>query len=122
MLERATRAAEGGGPALFGVEIRELPNVDRPLVTVTTGFPGASPETIDHEITGRVGGAVGRVAGIRAISSKSRFGRSRVTLEFSESVDIDLAATDTRDAVARIADDLPDGAEDPEIVKADADA
>ncbi|MEX5728342.1 HAE1 family hydrophobic/amphiphilic exporter-1 [Rhodovulum iodosum] len=145
MLEQATRAAEGGGPALFvrrpilalvvsalivlagiaalfGVEIRELPNVDRPVVTVTTQFPGASPETIDQEVTGRIEGAVGRVAGIRAISSNSRFGRSRVTLEFSESIDIDVAATDTRDVVARIADDLPDGAEDPEIVKADADA
>ncbi|TCP61688.1 HAE1 family hydrophobic/amphiphilic exporter-1 [Rhodovulum bhavnagarense] len=145
MLEQASRAAEGGGPALFvrrpilalvvsalivlsglaalfGVEIRELPNVDRPVVTVTTQFPGASPETIDQEITGRIEGAVGRVAGIRAISSNSRFGRSRVTLEFSENVDIDVAATDTRDAVARIAGDLPDGAEAPEIVKADADA
>ncbi|TCP44348.1 efflux RND transporter permease subunit [Rhodovulum marinum] len=145
MLEEATRAAEGGGPALFvrrpilalvvsalivlagfaalfGVEIRELPNVDRPVVTVTTEFPGASPETIDQEITGRIEGAVGRVAGVRSISSNSRFGRSRVTLEFSESVDIDVAATDTRDAVARIEGQLPDGAEDPEIVKADADA
>ncbi|ARE41809.1 RND multidrug efflux transporter [Rhodovulum sp. P5] len=145
MLEQATRAAEGGGPALFvrrpilalvvsalivlagfaalfGVEIRELPNVDRPVVTVTTRFPGAAPETIDQEITGRIEGAVGRVAGIRSISSNSRFGRSRVTLEFAESVDIDVAATDTREAVARIADDLPEGAEDPEVVKADADA
>jgi len=145
MLEEATRAAEAGGPALFvrrpilalvvsalivlaglaalfGVEIRELPNVDRPVVTVTTGFTGASPETIDQEITGRIEGAVGRVAGIRSISSNSRFGRSRVTLEFSESVDIDVAATDVRDAVARIANDLPDGAEEPEVVKADADA
>ncbi|MGC9417430.1 MAG: efflux RND transporter permease subunit [Rhodovulum sp.] len=145
MLEEANRAAEGGGPALFvrrpilafvvsalivlagfaalfGVEIRELPNVDRPVVTVTTEFPGASPETIDQEITGRIEGAVGRVAGVRAISSNSRFGRSRVTLEFSESIDIDVAATDTRDAVARIEGQLPEGAEDPEIVKADADA
>ncbi|SIO41326.1 hydrophobic/amphiphilic exporter-1, HAE1 family [Rhodovulum sp. ES.010] len=145
MLEEATRAAQQGGPAmfvrrpilalvvstlivlagfaaLFGVEIRELPNVDRPVVTVTTEFPGASPETIDQEITGRIEGAVGRVAGVRQISSNSRFGRSRVTLEFAESVDIDVAATDTRDAVARIEGQLPEGAEDPEIVKADADA
>jgi hypothetical protein len=59
---------------------------------------------------------------VRTISSNSRFGRSRVTLEFAEDADIDVAAADTRDAVARIANALPDDAEDPRIVKADADA
>ncbi|NIR60698.1 MAG: efflux RND transporter permease subunit, partial [Gammaproteobacteria bacterium] len=111
-----------GVAGLLGVEIRELPNVDRPVVTVTTRFAGASPETVDQELTGRIEGAVGRVAGVNSISSNSRFGRSRVTLEFDESVDIDVAATDVRDAVARIAPQMPDEAEDPEIVKADANA
>jgi HAE1 family hydrophobic/amphiphilic exporter-1 len=111
-----------GLASLFGVEVRELPNVDRPVISVTTQFPGAAPETVDQEITSRIEGAVGRVAGVRTISSNSRFGRSRVTLEFDESADIDVAAADTRDAVARIANALPDDAEDPRIVKADADA
>ncbi|SDX85591.1 efflux RND transporter permease subunit [Citreimonas salinaria] len=111
-----------GIAALFGVEIRELPSVDSPVVTVRTDFPGASPESVDQEITGRIEGAVGRVSGIRAISSSSRFGSSRVTLEFQENVDIDVAATDTRDAVARVAGQLPEGAEAPSVVKADDDA
>lgn len=111
-----------GIAALFGAEIRELPNVDRPVVTVTTTFSGASPESVDQELTGRIEGAVGRVSGVRAISSNSRFGRSRVTLEFNDSTDIDVAATDVRDAVARIVNQLPDGAEQPQIVKADANA
>ncbi|MGY9049003.1 multidrug transporter AcrB [Puniceibacterium antarcticum] len=111
-----------GIAALFGVEIRELPDVDRPVITVTTEFEGASAETVDQEITSRVEGAVGRVAGVRAISSNSRFGRSRVTLEFNDDVDLDVAASDTRDAVARIANNLPDDVDDPEIVKADANA
>ncbi|GGF74039.1 hydrophobic/amphiphilic exporter-1, HAE1 family [Mameliella alba] len=111
-----------GLAAVFGVEVRELPNVDRPVVTVTTQFPGASPESVDQEVTGRIEGAVGRVAGVRSISSNSRFGRSRVTLEFEDDVDLDVAATDVRDAVARIANQMPDGAETPEIVKADANA
>jgi len=111
-----------GIAALFGAEIRELPNVDRPVVTVTTTFSGASPESVDQELTGRIEGAVGRVSGVRAISSNSRFGRSRVTLEFNDSTDIDVAATDVRDAVARILNQLPDGAEQPQIVKADANA
>jgi HAE1 family hydrophobic/amphiphilic exporter-1 len=111
-----------GLASLIGVEVRELPNVDRPVISVTTDFPGASPETVDQEVTGRIEGAVGRVAGVQSISSNSRFGRSRVTLEFAESADIDVAATDTRDAVARIANSLPDDADAPRIVKADADA
>ncbi|BDW85710.1 efflux RND transporter permease subunit [Roseicyclus marinus] len=111
-----------GLASLLGVEVRELPDVDRPVISVTTEFPGAAPETVDQEITSRIEGAVGRVAGLRAISSNSRFGRSRVTLEFGEGADIDVAATDVRDAVARIANALPDGAETPRVVKADADA
>jgi HAE1 family hydrophobic/amphiphilic exporter-1 len=111
-----------GVAAIFGTEIRELPNVDRPVITITTQFSGASPETVDQELTGRIEGAVGRVAGVRSISSNSRFGRSRVTVEFEDGVDLDVAATDVRDTVARIANQLPDEADDPEIVKADADA
>jgi len=111
-----------GIAGLVGAEIRELPNVDRPVVTVTTSFSGASPESVDQELTGRIEGAVGRVTGVRSISSNSRFGRSRVTLEFNDSVDIDVAATDVRDAVSRIVNQLPDGADQPEIVKADANA
>ena len=111
-----------GVAALFGAEIRELPNVDRPVVTITTPFSGASPESVDQELTGRIEGAVGRVTGVRSISSNSRFGRSRVTVEFNDSVDIDVAATDVRDAVARIVNQLPEDADQPEIVKADANA
>ncbi|MGI1663691.1 efflux RND transporter permease subunit [Palleronia sp. KMU-117] len=111
-----------GIAALYGVEIRELPDVDRPVITVTTAFPGASAETVDQEITSRIEGAVGRVAGVRTISSSSQVGRSRVTLEFEDDVDLDVAATDTRDAVARLGNALPDGADLPEIVKADSNA
>jgi len=111
-----------GIAALLGVEVRELPNVDRPVVTVTTAYSGASPESVDQEVTSRIEGAVGRVQGIRAISSNSRFGRSRVTLEFEENVDLDVAATDARDAVARIVNQLPEGTETPRVVKADANA
>lgn len=111
-----------GLAGLFGAEIRELPNVDRPVVTITTPFPGASPEAVDQELTGRIEGAVGRVSGVRGISSNSRFGRSQVTVEFNDNVDIDVAATDVRDAVARIVNELPEDADQPEIVKADANA
>jgi HAE1 family hydrophobic/amphiphilic exporter-1 len=109
-----------GVAALFGVEVRELPDVDRPVVTVSTNFPGAAPETIDREITSEIEGAVGRVSGVKSISSTSTFGRSRITVEFGDEVDLDVAATDMRDSIARISNDLPEDAEDARIVKADA--
>ncbi len=111
-----------GLAGLFAVEVRELPNVDRPVITVTTQFAGAGPETIDREVTSRIEGAVGRVSGVQSISSSSRFGRSRVVAEFSDSTDIDVAATDMRDAIGRIRNSLPDGVQEPRIVKADSDA
>ena len=112
----------GGMAALFGVEIRELPEVDSPVVTVRTDYEGAVPETIDREITARIEGAAGRVPGVRSISSESTFGRSRVTVEFSESTDIDVAANDLKDAINRISRDLPEDAEEVRVIKADDNA
>ena len=108
-----------GAASMLGVEVRELPDVDRPVLTVTTDFTGAAPETIDREITAPIEGAIGRVAGVKSISSSSRFGRSRVTAEFDDRVDLDVAATDARDAIARIRNNLPEDADEPRIVKAD---
>jgi hydrophobic/amphiphilic exporter-1 (mainly G- bacteria), HAE1 family len=117
-----TLIAVAGLAAFLGVEVRELPDVDRPVITVTTDFIGASAESIDRELTSTIEGAVARVPGINSISSSSSFGRSRVTVEFSDSVDLDTAASDMRDAIGRIENRLPDNAEVPRIVKADADA
>ncbi|HEX2019495.1 MAG TPA: efflux RND transporter permease subunit [Aurantimonas sp.] len=111
-----------GLAAFNAVEIRELPNVDRPVISVSVDFAGASPETVDRQITSQIESAIARVSGISSVSSRSRFGDSRVTIEFSDSTDLNVAASDVRDAVSRIADSLPEGAEEPRIVKADADA
>ncbi|MFC6487885.1 efflux RND transporter permease subunit [Nitratireductor sp. GCM10026969] len=117
-----TLIAVAGLAALFGVEVRELPDVDRPVISVRTNFDGAAAETIDREITAVIEGAVSRIAGVSAISSSSSFGRSRMTIEFRESVNLDTAASDVRDAVGRIQNQLPDDADTPTIVKADDDA
>ena len=111
-----------GVAAILGAEVRELPSVDSPVVTVTTGYDGAASETVDREITAIIERAAGRVPGVASISSSSSFGRSRVTVEYAASSDIDVAASDTRDAIARVARELPDAADDPSIVKADGDA
>lgn len=111
-----------GLAGLLGADVRELPDVDRPVVSISTSYSGASPETIDREVTAVIEGIVSRTAGVKSISSSSRFGSSRVTVEFRDDVDLDVAATDLRDAVARVATSLPDEADAPRVVKSDADS
>ncbi len=111
-----------GLAALAGIEIRELPDVDQPVITVSTDYDGASAETMDQEVTRIIEGAVARVSGLKSMSSRSEFGSSRTTLEFNDSVDLAVAANDVRDALGRIRNQLPDDVEEPRIVKADADS
>lgn len=112
-----------GYTALQGIEIRELPNVDRPIVTVRASYEGATPETMDAQITAIIESAVSRVQGVTSISSTSSYGSSRVTIEFSSSTNLESAAMDVRDAVSGIRRQLPeDMRDDPSVVKADADA
>ncbi len=111
-----------GLAAVQTLPIRELPDVDNAVVSVTTTYRGAASEVIDTDITETIEGAVASIAGIRSISSESRQGRSQVTIEFETSRDVDVAANDVRDAVGRVRGDLPEAADEPQVVKSDADA
>jgi len=111
-----------GLAGLYAVEVRELPDVDSPVVSITTTFGGASPETVDREVTAVLEGAASRVNGVKSISSASRFGLSRVTVEFRPNINLDVGATDLRDAVARVQAQLPTDADPPQVIKADANA
>jgi HAE1 family hydrophobic/amphiphilic exporter-1 len=111
-----------GIAALLGLQVQQLPNVSRPVLTVSTSFPGASAETVDTAITAQVEGAVSRVSGVTDVSSSSRYGSSRTTVEFSASTDLNVAASDVRDAVSRLRSALPADAQDPVVVKADSNA
>lgn len=112
-----------GIAAYQGIEVRELPDVDRPVVTVRASYTGATPESMDSQVTSIIESAVSRVQGVSSISSNSSYGSSRVTIEFSSNTNLDSAAMDVRDAVAGIVNQLPNDMEDePRVVKADADA
>ncbi len=108
-----------GLAAFRGVEIRELPNVDNPVVTILATYTGATPETIDRGVTDVLESAAARVPGVKSISSSSRAGTSRVVVEFNDTVDINVAANDLRDAVGNVERQLPDGVDNVQIVKAD---
>ncbi len=111
-----------GFAALLQLPVRELPDVDAAVVTVTTNYTGAAPEIIDTDITEVIEGAISGVSGVKTISSESRRDRSQVVIEFDIGRDIDQAANDVRDAVGRVRGNLPDGVDEPQVVKSDSDA
>jgi multidrug efflux pump len=100
--------------------LREYPDIDPPLVTVTTTYPGAAANVVENRITELIEDRISGVEGIRFISSVSEDGRSRITIEFDVDRDVDAAANDIRDRVAAILDDLPVEAEPPDIRKEDS--
>ncbi|GEA10379.1 hypothetical protein KUL49_07540 [Alteromonas sp. KUL49] len=114
--------AIAGLSALYGLEVRELPDVDTPRVTVTANYPGASPETVDAEVTSRLEGAVARVSGVKNIYAQSEENFARVRVEFRPGVNLEDAANETRESVSRVQRQLPNEVENLAIIRADNDA
>jgi hydrophobe/amphiphile efflux-1 (HAE1) family protein len=114
--------ALAGIAALMGVEVRELPDVDRPVVTVRANLPGGAPETVDAEVTSILEGAAARVSGVKSIRSQSEENSARTVVEFQPGVDLDVAASEVRESVNQIRRRLPNEVEQVNIVKADDDA
>ena len=111
-----------GIAALTGVPVRELPDVDTAVVTVTTLYTGASPQIVDTDITEIVESSVAGISGVKSIASESRRGRSQTVIEFEVGRNIDEAANDVRDAVGRVRANLPESADEPSVVKNDSNA
>ena len=111
-----------GLAALFGLPVREYPDIDPPVVSISTNYTGAAAEVVDTQITQVIEGTISGIEGIRSIESSTEQGESRTSIEFSTSRDVDIAANDVRDAVSRVADQLPDEADAPVVRKADSDA
>ncbi|SNY91956.1 hydrophobe/amphiphile efflux-1 (HAE1) family protein [Cohaesibacter sp. ES.047] len=111
-----------GIAAVMGVEVREMPDVDQPSLSVRTSYDGASAEVVDREVTSVLEDAFGALDGIKAISSTSSYGRSRITLDLNSGADVDIAANEAREIVSQTLRQLPDDVDDPTVRKSDADA
>lgn len=111
-----------GLAAILGIDVRELPDVDRPIVSVRATYDGASPYTMDNDVTSIVEGAVARVSGVKSIESSSEENNMRMRAEFRPGVDLNIAASDVREAVSRVERQLPEDVDDVQVVKADDDA
>ena len=102
--------------------IREYPDIDRPVVTVTTIYTGASSKILERDVTEIIEDSLSGISGIREITSESRDELSKIRVEFTLETNLDTAANDVRDKVSRIAALLPDDADNPRIAKSDSDA
>src|SRR5215207_6982792 len=108
--------------ALMRLPVRELPDIDPPIVSVTTVYPGASAGVVETEVSERLEEELNNIEGIRTISSQSREQVSSITVEFDLSRDIDQCAQDVRDRVSRVRGKLPEFIDEPIVAKQDADA
>lgn len=102
--------------------VREYPSVDNPIISVSCSYPGANADVIESQITEQLEKNINGIPGIRSLSSVSRQGQSRITVEFELSTDLETAANDVRDKVSRAQRYLPRDCDPPTVSKADADA
>ncbi|HEX6533339.1 MAG TPA: efflux RND transporter permease subunit [Gemmatimonadaceae bacterium] len=113
---------------LFGVigylelPVREFPDVDPPIISVSTYLRGANPRVMESAVTDILEEELSTVPGLRTLTSSSAEEFSNITLEFTLDRDIESVAQDVRDKVARVRGRLPEEVEEPVVAKQDADA
>ena len=103
--------------ALKAMGVQRIPDVDFPLVTVTTVMKGASATVMDHDVADVIEEKLSSISGIESMTSSSYEGRSVTTVQFDLGRDVDAAAADVRDKVNLALSDLPDEAETPVVQK-----
>jgi multidrug efflux pump len=102
--------------------VREYPDVDAPIVSVTTVLPGANPQVVESAVTDILEEELSTVEGLRTLTSSSQEQVSNITLEFNLDRDVEAAAQDVRDKVSRVRDRLPEDVDEPVVAKQEADA
>ncbi|MGE0348000.1 efflux RND transporter permease subunit [Hydrogenophaga sp.] len=101
------------------LQVDQFPNIDFPVVVVTTSYPGASPEIVESEVTKKVEEAVNAIAGVNALTSRSYEGQSVVIIEFQLTVDGRKAAEDVREKIAILRPVFRDEVEEPRVLRFD---
>jgi hydrophobe/amphiphile efflux-1 (HAE1) family protein len=111
-----------GLAAFTSVDIREMPDVDRPVLSVRTTYEGAVASIVDSEVTQVLEDALSALEGMSNIESTSSTGSSRITIDLSDGTDVDIAANEAREIVSGTLRSLPDDIEDPSVSKSDSNA
>jgi len=107
--------------AFLMLPLREYPDIDPPIVNISTNYPGASAAIVETKITQLLEDRISGIEGVKTINSNSRVGRSSITIEFNLDRNIDAATNDVRDRISRALNNLPEQADPPEVSKANDD-
>ena len=108
--------------ALSRLPVRELPDIDPPVVSATTVYPGANAELVEADVTEPLEQEINNIPGIKILRSESREQVSIITVEFELNHSVDIGAQDIRDRISRVRDKLPEDIKEPIVAKQDADA
>ncbi|WP_448329667.1 efflux RND transporter permease subunit [Sulfitobacter sp. M13] len=111
-----------GLAAFSSVDIREMPDVDQPVLSVRTTYEGAVASTVDTEVTQVLEDALSALEGMSYIESTSSTGSSRITIDLSDGTDVNVAANEAREIVSGALRSLPDDIDDPSVTKSDSNA
>ena len=111
-----------GLAAFSSIDVREMPDVDSPVLSISTSYDGAVPATVDSQITQPLEDALSGLEGLSFMESTSSSGSSRITIDLSDGTDVDIAANEAREIVSATTSSLPDDAEEPIVSKSDSDA
>ncbi|WP_374467060.1 efflux RND transporter permease subunit [Ferrovibrio sp.] len=103
--------------AYFKLSIEQFPDVEFPIVVVGTAYPGATPESVESEVTRPIEDAVNTISGVRSLTSRSLEGRSTVIIEFELTVDAVEAVQDVREKIAQVTPKFRDEIKTPEITR-----
>ncbi|MBA3592791.1 MAG: efflux RND transporter permease subunit [Polaromonas sp.] len=101
------------------LQVDQFPNIDLPVVVVTTEYPGASPEIVESEVTKKIEEGVNSIAGINALTSRSYEGMSVVIIEFQLHIDGRKAAEDVREKIASLRPLLRSEVKEPRVLRFD---
>ena len=101
------------------LKVDQFPNIDFPVVVVTTEYPGASPEIVESEVTKKVEEAVNAIAGVNALTSRSYEGQSVVIIEFQLHIDGRKAADDVREKIAILKPSFRTDVKEPRVLRFD---
>jgi len=111
-----------GVASYLGLGVDKFPKIEFPIVTITTVYPGSSPEAVETDVTDKIESVVNTLGGVESLTSISNEGVSLVVVQFALDKDIDSAAQDVRSKIDQISRELPADIEQPQVQKVDPDA
>ncbi|MDR1365632.1 MAG: efflux RND transporter permease subunit [Holosporales bacterium] len=104
------------------LSVREMPKIEKPIISVESNYPGANPYVVEQQVTKVLEGVFATIQGAEIITSNSSNEQSKISIQFSPDKNVDVAASEVQERISRIYSELPQDLQHPMLHKSDADA